>query len=52
MTSQPTKQVCVRLPLDVEKKLKEMAKEDGRSLSNMIAWLLGQIIEKKETIIT
>ena len=49
MAKTKTKQISVRLPLDVEKKLREMAIEDNRSLSNMITLILRRVVSKERS---
>ena len=42
-----TTQINVTVPKMLNKRLREMAQEQGRSFSNLIAWLLTQAIEKE-----
>jgi len=42
-----TTQINVTVPKILEKRLREMAQEQGRSFSNLIARLLAQAIEKE-----
>jgi len=42
-----TTQINVTVPKILDKRLRELAQEQGRSFSNLIAWLLTQAIKKE-----
>lgn len=48
MASKTSSNFTVRLPEDLRKKLEEIAKEDGRTLSNLIIKFLKEGVAKYE----
>lgn len=46
MQSNESKVFTIRLPNDLRAKLEERSKKDGRSLANLIVFLLREAIEK------
>lgn len=44
----PTEQMSLRVPKELKEKLEELAREDGRSLSNYVAKILADHVKNLE----
>jgi hypothetical protein len=45
---QEEKRFSVRFPLDVLEAIKQVAKEDGRSINSEIIWLLKECLQQRQ----